>query len=64
MNIIFYQLIQENNGYITALDLAINSQLSGKIVQEFLDEQAKEFGAELEITQEGVYYIIFLLLYL
>ncbi|WP_293089128.1 hypothetical protein [Okeania sp. SIO3B5] len=53
LNIIFYQLIQENNGYITALDLAINSQLSGKIVQEFLDEQAKEFGAELEITQEG-----------
>ncbi|NES70788.1 MAG: hypothetical protein F6K24_39045, partial [Okeania sp. SIO2D1] len=41
------------NGYITALDLAINSQLSGKIVQEFLDEKAKEFGAELEITQEG-----------
>ncbi|NEQ76269.1 MAG: hypothetical protein F6K23_26445 [Okeania sp. SIO2C9] len=53
LNSIFYQLIQENNGYITALDLAINSQLSGKIVQEFLDEQAKEFGAELEITQEG-----------
>ncbi|NEP89741.1 MAG: hypothetical protein F6K18_24530 [Okeania sp. SIO2C2] len=53
LNNIFYQLIQENNGYITALDLAINSQLSGKIVQEFLDEQAKEFGAELEITQEG-----------
>ncbi|NET41276.1 hypothetical protein [Okeania sp. SIO2B3] len=53
LNSIFYQLIQENNGYITALDLAINSQLSGKIAQEFLDEQAKEFGAELEITQEG-----------
>ena len=50
---IFYQLIQENNGYITALDLAINSQLSGKIVQEFLDQQVKEFGAELEVTQEG-----------
>ncbi len=53
LNALFYKLIQENQGYITALDLAINSQLSGKVVQEFLDERAKEFGAELEITEQG-----------
>ena len=53
LNSLFYKLIQENQGHITALDLAINSQLSGKVVQEFLDERAKEFGAELEITEQG-----------
>ncbi|MGD1807419.1 hypothetical protein ACP6PL_18545 [Dapis sp. BLCC M126] len=53
LNDLFYKLIQENQGHITALDLAMNSQLSGKIVQEFLDERAKEFGAELEITEQG-----------
>ncbi|MGD1716530.1 hypothetical protein [Dapis sp. BLCC M172] len=53
LNALFYKLIQENQGHITALDLAINSQLSGKVVQEFLDERAKEFGAELEITEQG-----------
>ncbi len=53
LNTLFYKLIQDNQGHITALDLAMNSQLSGKVVQEFLDERAKEFGAELEITEQG-----------
>jgi len=53
LNALFYRLIQENQGHITALDLAMNSQLSGKVVQEFLDERAKEFGAELEVTEQG-----------
>ncbi len=53
LNALFYKLIQENQGHITALDLAMNSQLSGKVVQKFLGERAKEFGAELEITDQG-----------
>lgn len=53
LNATFYRLIQENQGHITALDLAMNSQLPGKVVQEFLDERAKEFAPELEITEQG-----------
>lgn len=53
LNTLFYQLIEKNQGHITALDLAMKSQLSGKVVQEFLDERGKEFGAELEITEQG-----------
>ena len=53
LNTLFYKLISENRGHITALDLAMNSKLSGKVVQRFLDERAKEFGAELEITEQG-----------
>ena len=53
LNTLFYQLIEKNKGHITALDLAMKSQLSGKVVQEFLDERGKEFGAELEITEQG-----------
>jgi len=53
LNNLLYELIEKNQGHITALDLAMNSQLPGKVVQEFLDERAKEFGAELEITENG-----------
>ncbi|MCL2934389.1 MAG: hypothetical protein MGG11_19735 [Trichodesmium sp. MAG_R03] len=53
LNNLFYQLIEKNQGHITALDLAMKSKLSGKVVQEFLDERGKEFGAELEITEQG-----------
>ncbi|MDJ0553553.1 MAG: hypothetical protein QNJ68_03755 [Microcoleaceae cyanobacterium MO_207.B10] len=59
LNATFYQLIQENQGHITALDLAISSQLPGKVVQEFLEERSKEFGAELEITDQGGFLYFF-----
>lgn len=49
----FYQLIRENQGYVTAIDLAMKSKLPGKVVQEFLEQQAKAFAAELEITKQG-----------
>ena len=55
---VFYRLIRENQGRITALDLAMHSQQSGTKVQEYLDQRATEFAAQYEITDQGgmIYY--------
>lgn len=55
---IFYRLIRENQGRITALDLAMHSKQSGTKVQDYLDQRATEFAAQYEITDTGgmIYY--------
>jgi hypothetical protein len=50
---VFYKLIKENQGRVTALDLAMNAKLPGEKVQEYLDERAKEFAADFEVTEQG-----------
>jgi hypothetical protein len=55
---IFYQLIQEYQGRMTVLDLAMNTKLPPQQVQEYLDQRAAEFSAQFEVTEQGgiVYY--------
>ncbi|MCZ0900528.1 hypothetical protein ON021_24625, partial [Microcoleus sp. HI-ES] len=50
---VFYKLIKENQGRVTALDLAMNAKLPGEKVQEYLDERASEFAADFEVTEQG-----------
>ena len=50
---VFYRLIKENKGRVTALDLAMNAKIPGEKVQEYLDERAKEFAADFEVTEQG-----------
>ena len=50
---VFYRLIKENQGRVTALDLAMNAKLPGEKVQEYLDERALEFAADFQVTEEG-----------
>jgi hypothetical protein len=58
LNQVFYRLIQDNQGWITPLDLAMNSQVNTEDVREFLDKKATEFSAHFEVTEQGgiVYY--------
>jgi hypothetical protein len=60
VNPIFYELIQENQGKITPMDLAIKANFSGETGKRYLDAKAKEFGASvLESENEGQsYYFI------
>jgi len=55
---IFYQFIQEHQGRITVLDLAMNTKLPPQQVQQYLDRRAAEFSAQFEVTEQGgmVYY--------
>src|ERR671933_100342 len=60
VNPYFNQLIKENQGCLTALDLSIKANLSGSAARLFLDKKAEEFGAQRQ-EYEGkgtVYYFL------
>lgn len=50
---LFYQLIQENRGYITPLDWAIKANLPGEQAQQYLNERVREFSAEMDVNDQG-----------
>ncbi len=60
VNPTFHRLIQENQGSITAMDLAMKANFSGEIAKRYLDTKASEFGAQvLDHTESNpVYYFV------
>ncbi len=60
VNPYFNQLIRENQGCLTALDLSMKANLSGSAARLFLDRKAEEFGAQRrEYEGKGtVYYFL------
>lgn len=50
---IFYHLIQQHQGRMTVLDLAMQSKLPAQQVQQYLDQRAAEFSAQFEVTEQG-----------
>jgi hypothetical protein len=46
-------MIQENNGRITLLGFAMQSQLPASVAKQYLDDQAKLFNANFQISEEG-----------
>ncbi|VEP12318.1 conserved hypothetical protein [Hyella patelloides LEGE 07179] len=50
---IFFNLIQNNQGSITELDLAIAANISGKDAKKYLEQFAVEFDATFEVTEKG-----------
>ncbi|MCL1466507.1 hypothetical protein [Argonema galeatum] len=60
LNPIFHQLIKENRGCLTVLDLSMKAQISGTAAKRYLDAKAEEFGAQgRDFEDKGrVYYFI------
>ncbi|MCF4966116.1 hypothetical protein [Nostoc sp. CMAA1605] len=60
VNPIFSQLVRENQGKITPVDLAIRGNFPGTQAKRYLDSKASEFGASILPTGESgeVYYFI------
>jgi hypothetical protein len=50
---LFYMLLRQNAGTITTLGLAMQSELSGAAAKAFLDDRAREFNANYEVTAQG-----------
>ncbi|MDJ0737272.1 MAG: hypothetical protein QNJ47_24935 [Nostocaceae cyanobacterium] len=50
---LFYKMIQENQGRVTVLGFAMQSQLPPADARQYLDEQAKVFNANFKINEEG-----------
>ncbi|AFZ22553.1 hypothetical protein Cylst_0176 [Cylindrospermum stagnale PCC 7417] len=53
VNPIFNRLIQETQGRITPMDLAIKGNFSGTQAKRYLDSKATEFGASLLDSEDG-----------
>ncbi|MDJ0674438.1 MAG: hypothetical protein QNJ36_03385 [Calothrix sp. MO_167.B42] len=60
INPIFNQMLYENQGKITPVDLAIRCNFSGSTAKRYLDTKAKEFGFIPSDTENGnkVYYFL------
>jgi hypothetical protein len=60
VNPIFHQLVRENQGRLTPMDLAIRGNFPGTTAKRYLDTKASEFGASiLNSEEEGQsYYFI------
>ena len=50
---VFLELIENNSGKITVLQLARNAQISTQSAKEYLDEKAKELSADFEVNENG-----------
>jgi hypothetical protein len=50
---IFYQMLTENNGRVTVLKFAMQSQLPAAVAREYLDEKAQEFHANFKVSDDG-----------
>jgi hypothetical protein len=50
---LFYTLLRQNAGTITTLGLAMQSELSGAAAKAFLDDRAREFNANYQVTEAG-----------
>jgi hypothetical protein len=49
----FYQMLLENQGRVTLLSFAMQSQLPAAEAKQYLDKKAKEFNANFQVTEEG-----------
>lgn len=56
---VFYDLLSRQNGKITLIQLAAKSQIDPEIVQSFLREKARFFGAVIDSDIHGHEYYQF-----
>lgn len=60
VNPFFNQLIRENQGCLTPVDLSLKANLSGSAARRYLDKRAEEFGAQRRFYEDRgiVYYFL------
>src|SRR4028118_1030946 len=60
VNPFFNDLIKQNQGCLTPLDLSMKANLSGSAAQRYLDKKAEEFGAQRQTYEDKgtVYYFL------
>ncbi|MBC6419825.1 MAG: hypothetical protein GDA44_14205 [Prochloron sp. SP5CPC1] len=61
VNPFFKQLIKENQGCLTALDLSLKTNMTAKTARRFLEGKAEEYGAQRQVYEDKrsiVYYFL------
>jgi|GEM_PF-2973152 hypothetical protein len=56
---VFYEVVQSNRGSVTVMQFAIASGLSGEAAKTYLDQQAEQFEATFEVSDNGTIYYQF-----
>lgn len=56
---VFYQVVQTNRGSVTVMEFAIASGLSGEAAKTYSDQQAEQFEATFEVSDNGTIYYRF-----
>ncbi len=56
---VFYEVVQTNRGSVTVMQFAIASGLSGEAAKTYLDQQAEQFEATFEVSDNGTIYYQF-----
>lgn len=49
----FYKLLDAHNGAIALIQLAAAAKVDAELARQYLDRQAKAFGASLEVDPDG-----------
>ncbi|MBF2035244.1 MAG: hypothetical protein IGR92_07095 [Leptolyngbyaceae cyanobacterium T60_A2020_046] len=50
---VFYHLVDANQGRVTVFQLAREADLPAEEAQQFLDDRAREFGAQFDVGQNS-----------
>ena len=56
---VFFKLLREGNGNINVLRFSMEANVSGAEAKAYLDEQAKEFNAAFNVSEEGKVFYYF-----
>jgi beta-glucosidase-like glycosyl hydrolase len=59
LNSIFFRLIEEKNGRVTVLQMAMAAQISGEAARNYLDDRAEEFEATFDVGDRGEIFYLF-----
>ena len=58
VNPVFSQLLKENRGCLTPIDLSLKANLSGRVARQFLERKSQEYGAQRQqIEDKGIAYL-------
>jgi hypothetical protein len=55
----FFYLLQAKQGRLSVMDFAVATRLEPAIARRHMDDWAKEFAAEFEVTETGEIYYLF-----
>lgn len=56
---VFFDLVKKNQGQVTPMQFAMVANVSGEDARQYLQDRAKEFGADFQVNDQGTVIYIF-----
>ncbi len=53
LQLVFLELVEQNGGTITVLQLAKNAEISTQSAKQYLDDKAQELNASFDVNEDG-----------